>query len=90
MTELENRELLHTFYRHVWELKEEMHLLLGYFNWLRSKPGLYDTFTSAEHRPKTYRGGLVAELQRLLPMNDAGEFSHRPPLFPKHDPNPYR
>jgi protein O-GlcNAcase/histone acetyltransferase len=90
MTGLENRELLHIFYRHVWELKEEMHLLLGYLNWLQSKPGLHDTFTSAEHRPKTYRGGLVAELQRLLPMNDAGAFSHRPSLVPRHDPNPYR
>lgn len=90
MTGLENRELLHTFYRHVWELKEEMHLLLGYLNWLQSKPGLDDTFTSAEHRPKSYRGGLVSELQRLLPMNDAGQFNHRPSLFSKHDPNPYR
>jgi len=89
MTELENRELLHSLYRHVWELKEETHLLLNYLNWLQAKPGLNDTFTSAEHRPKTYRGGLVAELQHLLPMNDGG-FNHRSPLIPKHDPNPYR
>jgi protein O-GlcNAcase/histone acetyltransferase len=90
MTELENRELLHAFYRHVWELKEEMHLLLNYLMWLQSMPGLHDAFASTEHRPKTYRGGLVAELQRLLPTDDTGAFNHRQPLFPKHDSNPYR
>jgi protein O-GlcNAcase/histone acetyltransferase len=90
MTELENRDLLHALYRHVWELREEAHLLLNYLNWLQSKPGLNETFTSAEHRPRTYRGGLVAELQRLLPLDETGAFSHRPPLFPKHDLNPYR
>ena len=67
-----------------------MHLLMNYLDWLRRKPGLNDTFTSAEHRPQTYRGGLVTELQRLLPMNDAGEFNHRPSLLPKHEPHPYR
>jgi protein O-GlcNAcase/histone acetyltransferase len=90
MTELENRDLLHALYRHVWELKEETHLLLNYLNWLQANPGIDGTFASAEHRPKTYRGGLVAELQRLLPMNNDGGFNHRPPLISKHDPNPYR
>ncbi len=87
---LRDRDLLYALYRHVWELKEEMHLLLNYLHWLRSKPGLGDVFTSAEHRPRTYRGGFVAELQRLLPMNESGEFNHRPSLFPKDEPNPYR
>ena len=78
MTALKNRELLHTFYRHVWELKEEAHLLAGYLRWRQGKPPTNTPFTSADHRPKTYRGGLVAALQRVLIMDEAGSFSPRP------------
>jgi protein O-GlcNAcase/histone acetyltransferase len=83
ITELPNRDLLYALYRHVWELKEEIDLIGRYLTWLESKPGFGATFTSAENRPKTYRGGFVAQLQRLLPMNDAGGFSHRSSLLPK-------
>jgi beta-N-acetylglucosaminidase-like protein len=85
VTALRNRDLLYAIYRHVWELKEELHLVVGYLAWLTSKPGVGESFTSPEHRPKTYRGGLVAELQRLLPMNDNGGFNHRPSLIPTAD-----
>lgn len=84
MTALVNRDLLHTFYRHVWELKEEVHLLAGYLHWLQGKPNPKKAFTSADHRPKIYRGGLVSALQRVLIMDEAGSFTHKP-LDP--DPN---
>lgn len=79
LTRLEDRDLLHTVYRHVWELKEESALLLGYLRWLQSSPRPGETYQSAEHRPKTYRGGLVADFQRLLPLGEDGGFAHRRP-----------
>lgn len=90
VTALDNRDLLYAFYRHLWELKEEIDLLQRYVRWLQSKPKLGDVFVSQEHRPKTYRGGFVAELQRLLPMNDAGGFNHRSSLIPPAEPHGYR
>ncbi len=79
LTRLENRDLLHTVYRHGWELKEEANLLVAYLRWLQSEPAAEARFFSAEHRPGTYRGGLVAELQRQLPMRRDGSFDHRLP-----------
>ena len=32
-------------------------------------------FVSGEHRPRIYRGGLMAELQRMLPMDSQGAFT---------------
>jgi protein O-GlcNAcase/histone acetyltransferase len=77
LTRLEDRELLHTVYRHVWELKEEAGLLLGHLDWLQSGPAPGNAFFSAEHRRGTYRGGLAADLQRLLPMRADGGFTRQ-------------
>jgi protein O-GlcNAcase/histone acetyltransferase len=70
MTTMTNRDLLHTFYRFIWELKEESILWRRYVAWRISGPAKGSHFVSAEHRPGIYRGGLLAELQRLLPMNE--------------------
>ncbi len=77
MTALKNRELLYSLYRYVWELKEEVTLARNYAGWLKTNPGPDAMFASAEHRPKVYRGGLVAELQRLLSMDEDGGFNRR-------------
>ena len=77
MPALLNRDLFHSLLRHAWELNEELQLLKGYLDWLDSNPAPDATFFSAHHRPGIYRGGFVASLQRLLPMNDAGVLSHR-------------
>jgi protein O-GlcNAcase / histone acetyltransferase len=82
VTALENRELLFALYRHLWELMEEIHLLVRYAKWLQSNPSFKECFFSPEHQRKVYRGGLVAELQRLLPMDDRGCFDHRSPSAP--------
>lgn len=74
LTRLENRELLHTVYRLAWELKEEAGLILGYLDWAQGRPAAGTAFFSGEHRPRTYRGGLSADLQRLLPMGPDGGF----------------
>ncbi|MBI3853165.1 MAG: beta-N-acetylglucosaminidase domain-containing protein [Verrucomicrobia bacterium] len=76
VTELDDRELCYSLYRHLWEIKEEAVLLRAYLHWLKSKPKRGEKFSSGEHRPKVYRGGLVAALQRLLPMDESGYFSH--------------
>ncbi len=78
LTRLQDRDLLHTVYRHVWELKEEAGLILGYLGWAERHPRDTAGFVSAEHRPRTYRGGLAADLQRLLVMRPDGRFTPRP------------
>lgn len=74
LTALTNRDLLYSLYRHMWELKEEVILLQRYLDWLKANPAPDTAFFSAEHRAGTYRGGLVAELQRHLPMRTDGGF----------------
>lgn len=78
MPALINRDLFHSLLRHAWELNEELQLLKGYLDWLDSKPAPDAKFFSAHHRPGIYRGGFVAALQRLLPMDDTGVLSHHP------------
>ncbi len=72
MTALEDRELLHAFYRQMWALKEEAHLWLRYLEWRAGTSPAGERFHSPELRPDTYRGGLVAELQRLLEIDAEG------------------
>ena len=76
VTELNDRDLCYSLYRHLWEIKEESVLLRAYVHWLRAKPKRGEKFSSGEHRPEVYRGGLVAALQRLLPMDESGCFTH--------------
>jgi hypothetical protein len=75
MVSLENRGLLHALYRHLWDLKEEAGLVRGYVAWLENDPKSRERFFSSSHQPGTYRGGLIADLQRLLPMDEQGGFS---------------
>ncbi len=74
MTTLIDRELLHTFYRFIWDLKEESMLLRRWVAWRKSDPPPNTPFVSGEHRPGIYRGGLMAEFQRRLPMDEQGHF----------------
>ncbi|PYJ62093.1 MAG: hypothetical protein DME24_04750 [Verrucomicrobia bacterium] len=79
ITALKDRGLLYAVYRHIEELKQETVLLQKYLQWLSTGPTPDRIFTSAEHRPGIYRGGLVADLQRLLPMDEEGRFRHHAP-----------
>jgi len=86
MSALKNRELLFALYRHAWELREEVRLIGQYVSWLKKNSGAGDGFVSADRRPNIYRGGLVAELQRLLSMDKEGRFYHQPlPRSRKND-----
>lgn len=75
LTELRNRPLFHALSRRIWELREELDLLVRYVRH-RSDPAHGAVpFESDFHRPFTYRGGMVAELQRLLEARSDGTFS---------------
>ena len=73
LAELRRRPLFHALSRRVWDLKEELDLLDRY-----AGASGHPTFTSDYHRPGTYRGGLVAKLQRLLAPKPDGTFAAPP------------
>ena len=78
LTELRDRSLFNAMGRRIWELREEFDLLERYWAW-RSDPARADQpFTSDFHQPRTYRGSLGANLQRLWIQQADGVLSPRP------------
>lgn len=74
MTELRHRPLFHALSRRIWELREELDLLDGYVRH-RSEQRRPDAPCESDyHLPGTYRGGVVARLQRLLVQRPDGSF----------------
>jgi protein O-GlcNAcase / histone acetyltransferase len=66
LTELRHRPLFYALNRRVWELREELDLLERYVAF-KSAPGNQNAdYRPDSHLPGTYRGGIVARLQRLL------------------------
>ncbi len=81
LAELRNRPLFHALTRRTWELREELELLLGYVR-LKTESGNPDAPARSDfHLPGTYRGGLVARLQRLLIQHPDGTFTASPEAF---------
>ncbi len=74
-TELRDRPLFHALSRRVWELREELDLLERYVDFKSLHPLPGSRFDSDFHLPGTYRGGMVARLQRLLRNQPDGNFS---------------
>ena len=72
MTELRHRPLFYALSRRVWELREELDLLNGYVGFRSENPNPNTPFNSDFHLPATYRGGMVARLQRLLLLRANG------------------
>ncbi len=73
LTELDNRELLYTLYSYVWELRHELAYLAQYLRWRQAgSPG--GRFGKPESLPNTYRGGFVAEIERLVPLDESQAF----------------
>jgi protein O-GlcNAcase/histone acetyltransferase len=72
LADLGDRPLFHAVHRRAWELREELDLLLGYVRAKQADPDA--DFRSDFHLPGTYRGGIVAQLQRLLACRPDGTF----------------
>ena len=74
LTELRDRPLFYALSRRIWELREELDLLEQY---VESKCALGKSGVPSltSHLPGTYRGGMVARLQRLLVQQPDGTFT---------------
>jgi len=73
---LRNRPLFHALSRRVWDLREELDLLVrGAQARLATTDGDV-SFRSDFHQPRTFRGGTVARLQGLLTPHADGTFTH--------------
>ena len=73
-TQLKNRELFYAWSRRIWELREEMDLIKDYLDWKKSGGDEVAGFASETHLLRTCRGGMVADLQRLIFMDENGHF----------------
>jgi hypothetical protein len=74
LTQLRDRSLFHALSRRIWDLREELDLIDHYIGF-RSDPGhARQPCHSDFHLPRTYRGGMVARLQRLLEQGKDGSF----------------
>ena len=74
MTELRQRPLFYALSRRIWELREELDLLERYVKHYATGGPVDAACRSPFHLPLTYRGGLVARLQRLLVQHPDGTF----------------
>ncbi len=87
MAELKDRPLFYALSRRVWELREELDLLLGYVRIKAESRGAAPA-ASDFHLSETYRGGYVARLQELLEQNPDGTFTTRRREVDKPEPPP--
>jgi hypothetical protein len=76
MTEVENRELFHTFHRHLWEAQEEIGHLTVYLDWLDSAPSARDNFPDVGRIHNFYRRGFGVGIQELLKRDEDGHYHH--------------
>jgi protein O-GlcNAcase/histone acetyltransferase len=73
VADLRDRALFHALSRRVWDLREEMDLLLGAIR-IR-EADRHAPIRSDYHLPGTYRGGMVARLRRVLSQRPDGTFA---------------
>ncbi len=69
---MNDRPLFHALHRRVWELREELDLLERFLEFKSQPANALVPFNADSHLPGTYRGGLVARLQRLLVQRPDG------------------
>ncbi len=75
LSNLRYRPLFYALSRRIWELREELDLLEHYARFKAAKEQRGAAFQSSFHLPGTYRGGMVARLQRLLVQMPDGSFA---------------
>nr|CAG4651614.1 EOG090X01OH [Triops cancriformis] len=84
LTYISNRELLYDLYPYVWDMRGVVSMLNSYIKWLAFNPNCKEeAFLSGEQEPWVFRGGLAADLQRLLPLQSANDlFLYKSPDIP--------
>jgi len=78
LTELRHRPLFYALNRRVWELREELDLLERYVGFKSARGNEQSRYRPDSHLPGTYRGGIVARLQRLLVPQADGSIAPAP------------
>nr|SVE74972.1 EOG090X01OH [Daphnia dolichocephala] len=76
LTYINNRELLYELYPYVWDMRGVVALLNSYVKWLSFNQGSKQGFLGGEQEPWVFRGGLAADLQRLLPLESVNDLFH--------------
>lgn len=89
LAELRHRPLFYALSRRIWELREELDLLEQYVERNRAvkRP---DIPSLTSHLPGTYRGGMVARLQRLLGQQSDGTYTPAASANAAQGPKPKR
>jgi hypothetical protein len=87
LTRLKNRDLFHAWSRRVWELNEELQLIGEFLRRKKTSECQTEGMLCETHLPGTYRGGMVAELQQKLSMDDQGRFYTCPDVNRMTTPN---
>lgn len=78
MTEIEDRDLFHTFHPYLWEAREETEHLVAYLTWLQEKPAPDAWFPGGERIHNFYRRGYGVAIQELLKRDNEGRYYHGP------------
>ncbi|KAI4497198.1 hypothetical protein M0802_007682 [Mischocyttarus mexicanus] len=83
LTYCNNRELLYDLYSYMWDMRGVVSLLNSYVKWLGFSNGWKETFMSGDQEPWVFRGGLTADLQRLIPVDSGNDlFVYKAPEIP--------
>ncbi|CAB3372754.1 Hypothetical predicted protein [Cloeon dipterum] len=80
-----NRELLFDLYPYVWDIRGVVSILSCYVKWLGSSKSLKETLNNVDQEAWMFRGGLIADLQRQIPIDSSNDlFLYKPPDVPCH------
>ncbi|XP_050304406.1 protein O-GlcNAcase isoform X2 [Anthonomus grandis grandis] len=78
-----NREMLYDLYSYIWDIRGVISLLNSYIKWLGFSKGWKEAFMSGDQEPWVFRGGLTADLQRLIPVDSGNDlFVYKVPDVP--------
>lgn len=75
LAEINDRPLFYALSRRAWELREELDLLEKFVTFRANPESAGKPFHSDFHLAKTYRGGFVPRLQKLLTQHADGSFT---------------
>ncbi|MCI0335747.1 MAG: protein O-GlcNAcase [Planctomycetes bacterium] len=77
LSELRDRELFDAWSRRVWELKEELQVIDAVLAQKEAGRDIVEGIELENYLPGTFRGGILAKLQRFLSMDSQGKVRSR-------------